>query len=295
MATPFDAGTTRSSSKTRAFASRRSSWWWSKGLREAFAHSFRAVPRASVARAETFFHFRIRRFPAFTASFACGRKACRSKTVTAPTAPTSKESGFARARCSPAHPCAWESVFQLESTAGASFLPISDSASFGELVGASSRCAGSTRSSSVSLRPINRLIEGETGTGKDVAARSLHAGLLRSAGPFVPVDCGAIPKIPDRKRAVRYTPRRLQRRSQRPQGRLQEPRRELVPRRIGEMPASVDEAAAGDRNPLGAPGGGNSERAIDVRIVAPPIARWRPVQTRELFARTCTIGWRWSR
>ncbi len=36
------------------------------------------------------------------------------------------------------------------------------------------------------------LIGGETGTGKDVLARSVHAASKRSAGPFVAVDCGAL-------------------------------------------------------------------------------------------------------
>jgi len=37
------------------------------------------------------------------------------------------------------------------------------------------------------------LIEGETGTGKEGAARGLHDGSTRRSGPFVVVDCGAIP------------------------------------------------------------------------------------------------------
>lgn len=37
------------------------------------------------------------------------------------------------------------------------------------------------------------LIEGETGTGKEIIARMLHQNSNRANQPFVPVDCGAIP------------------------------------------------------------------------------------------------------
>ncbi|GEM_PF-4848444 len=40
---------------------------------------------------------------------------------------------------------------------------------------------------------VQVLIEGETGTGKEVAARELHYAGARGAHPFVPVNCGAIP------------------------------------------------------------------------------------------------------
>jgi DNA-binding NtrC family response regulator len=36
------------------------------------------------------------------------------------------------------------------------------------------------------------LIQGESGTGKELVARAIHASSARAAGPFVPVDCGAI-------------------------------------------------------------------------------------------------------
>ena len=38
------------------------------------------------------------------------------------------------------------------------------------------------------------IILGETGSGKELVARAIHQASLRSKGPFVPVDCGAIPE-----------------------------------------------------------------------------------------------------
>src|SRR5262249_61038026 len=38
------------------------------------------------------------------------------------------------------------------------------------------------------------LLEGETGTGKGATAESIHKESARRDGPFVVVDCGAIPE-----------------------------------------------------------------------------------------------------
>lgn len=37
------------------------------------------------------------------------------------------------------------------------------------------------------------LVTGESGTGKEIVARGVHSASRRSSGPFVPVNCGAIP------------------------------------------------------------------------------------------------------
>jgi DNA-binding NtrC family response regulator len=46
----------------------------------------------------------------------------------------------------------------------------------------------------VSDLAANLLIEGESGTGKEIVARAIHSNSARCNGPFVPVNCAAIPE-----------------------------------------------------------------------------------------------------
>ena len=62
-----------------------------------------------------------------------------------------------------------------------------------EMIGSSSRMIDIYKTiSRVAPTDATVLIEGETGTGKELIARMIHRNSRRAAQPFVPVDCGAI-------------------------------------------------------------------------------------------------------
>jgi transcriptional regulator with GAF, ATPase, and Fis domain len=66
---------------------------------------------------------------------------------------------------------------------------------FGGLVGGSiAMRALFSRLSRVAKSQATVLIEGETGTGKELAARAIHDASPRGQGPFVVIDCGALPE-----------------------------------------------------------------------------------------------------
>ena len=76
-------------------------------------------------------------------------------------------------------------------------VPVSDNDHFGELYGDSpimrEAFAELERIAALAERlPV--LITGETGTGKELVARGLHDASARAAGPFVVLDCTALPR-----------------------------------------------------------------------------------------------------
>jgi len=66
---------------------------------------------------------------------------------------------------------------------------------FGTMIGESPALVAAKRLlAKAASSEVTVLLEGESGTGKEVAARAIHAESARCAGPFVTVNCGAIPE-----------------------------------------------------------------------------------------------------
>src|SRR5918992_45359 len=74
-------------------------------------------------------------------------------------------------------------------------VPVDKSSGAGTLVGESPKMVAAFKTAArVADRTVTVLIQGESGTGKEVLARFLHEQSRRREGPFVAVNCAAIPE-----------------------------------------------------------------------------------------------------
>ena len=66
--------------------------------------------------------------------------------------------------------------------------------SFGEIIGKNKKMQQVfTQIKTAAAGDITVLIQGETGTGKELIAQSIHVNSSRKVGPFVAINCAAIP------------------------------------------------------------------------------------------------------
>lgn len=85
------------------------------------------------------------------------------------------------------------SLLRVESANERAFLPLSRATSFGRMLGASTAMRRVYAIlERAALTDSTVLLQGETGTGKEVAALSVHEASDQADGPFVAIDCGAI-------------------------------------------------------------------------------------------------------
>ena len=84
---------------------------------------------------------------------------------------------------------------RLRAQVGALRLDLARRERFGEIVGTSPNMNEVLRlMESAAGSPIAVLIEGETGTGKELVARGIHRASERGDGPFVAINCAALPE-----------------------------------------------------------------------------------------------------
>jgi len=117
---------------------------------------------------------------------------------------------------------------------------------------------------------ISCLVHGESGTGKELVARALHYSGTRGSGPFVPVNCGAIPESLIESELFGYKKGAFTGALQDKQGFFRAAHGGTIfLDEIGEMPLQAQVRllrAIAERRVV--PVGGTEEKHVDVRIVA---------------------------
>ena len=118
--------------------------------------------------------------------------------------------------------------------------------------------------------PTTVLVTGESGTGKEVLARGIHRRSNRSAGPFVAVNCGAIPESLLESELFGHERGAFTGAVRAHQGLFEQAHRgTLLLDEIGEMPLALQTRLlrvleAGTVRRIG----GQADKMIDVRVVA---------------------------
>jgi len=122
----------------------------------------------------------------------------------------------------------------------------------------------------ISATDATLLIGGETGTGKDVLARSVHAHSRRKDGPFIAVDCGALVASLIESELFGHEKGAFTGAAERRQGAFELAQRgTLFLDEIGELPLELQVRllrALESRRIRRV--GGNSEIAVDLRVIA---------------------------
>ncbi len=147
----------------------------------------------------------------------------------------------------------------LKQTSKKTDVPLSLTEVFGEMVGSSdSMRAVFAELRRLSAESVNLLIEGETGTGKELAARAVHAHSPHKKGPFRVVDCALV------------TPENAERELFGPDGAfLSAEGGTIFFDEVSELPASVQPKLLRVLESRELPAVGNSKaRPISVRVVA---------------------------
>ena len=175
-----------------------------------------------------------------------------------------------------------------------------------ELVGTGPRMIGATpawlrvvEQATMAARSDARiLLMGESGTGKELLAAHIHRREPVRRGPFVKVNCAAIPAELARERTVRPRERRVHRRDRRPQRQIRTGRRRALfswTRSAICLPPRRPSCCACCRRASSTAWAASSPFTSRCASCRRPIAICRRWWRSRSFARTCTTGCAWCR
>ncbi len=142
---------------------------------------------------------------------------------------------------------------------------------FGELIGACPAMQTVFRGvDKVASTDVSVLITGETGTGKELIAREIHRRSLRKDGPFVALNCGAIPENLLESELFGHRRGAFTGAIRDQEGRFVAAHKgTLFLDEIGEMPANLQvKLLRAIQERMVTPVGDTTARAVDIRIVA---------------------------
>ena len=145
----------------------------------------------------------------------------------------------------------------------------------------------------VAPQDVTVLIRGESGTGKELVARAIYQHSKRCDGPFLAVNCAAIPDSAAGKRTLRPRERLVHRRRSRAhrQVRAMQRRHDLPRRSRRHVAARASQDAARAARATVRARRRQRRRSRPTCASSPPrIAIWNRWSKRASSARTCTIA-----
>ena len=164
-----------------------------------------------------------------------------------------------------------DATLQFELAQGGNRLPLSDRTTFGGLIGRSLATRASfALMERAAASEATVLLEGETGTGKGETAEAIHGQSARKAGPFVVVDCAALPANLLESELFGHEKGAFTGADTRRRGAFEEAARGTIfLDEIGELPLDLQpRLLRALENRQVRPLGTNLHRPIDVRIIA---------------------------
>jgi hypothetical protein len=139
---------------------------------------------------------------------------------------------------------------------------------------------------------VSVLIQGETGTGKELVARAMHDLSARAKRPFIVVDPGALPATLIASQLFGHERGAFTGAEKRQEGAFELAHGgSIFLDEIGELPLAVQPACSACSSAVRSGAGRKEDIQVDVRVISPRTATCAPRRTRARSAPICTFVW----